>query len=96
MQQKDFITHPDQTRRSRIKLLQMSNREQSKTQIILYTHALGWFSSFSPEVKRAQSSLYWDCISFCWLQSEWKPVPRKPQYHVKQNEKRQNRGQNMI
>ena len=91
MQQKHFISHPDQTRhaRSRIKLLQTSNREQSKTQIILYTLALRWVSSFSPEVKRAQSSMNWDYISFCRLPSEWKPVPRKHQY-VEQKEKRQN------
>ena len=95
MQQKHFISHPDQTRhaRSRIKLLtellQTSNRERSKAQIVLYTRALQWFSSLSPEVKRGQSSLHWDCISFCRLLSEWKPVPRKPQY-VEQNEKRQN------
>ena len=94
MQQKHFISHPDQTRhaRSRIKLLQTSNRERSKTQIVLYTRALRWFSSFSSEVKKAQSSLHWDCISFCRMQSEWKPVPRKPQY-VEQNERRQTRGQ---
>ena len=91
MQQKHFISHPDQTRhaRSRIKLLQTSNRERSKTQIVLYTRALRWFSSFSPEVKRAQSSLHWDCISFCRYPSEWKRVPRKPQ-KIEQNEKRQN------
>ena len=42
MQQKHFISHPDQTRhaRSRIKLRQTSNRERSKTQIVLYTRAL--------------------------------------------------------
>ena len=42
MQQKHFISHPDKTRhaRSRIKLLQTSNRERSKTQIVLYTHVL--------------------------------------------------------
>ena len=141
MQQKHFISHPDQTRhaRSRIKLLQtrlglferwitlstgqiaiqrivwfvlstlihwiaiypvdsviqtLNNRGQQSWTIenanhLVYTRALRWFSSFSPEVKRAQSSLHWDCISFCRLPSEWKPVPRKHQY-VKQKEKRQN------
>ena len=66
MQQKHFISHPDQTRhaRSRIKLLQKSNRERSKTQIVSNTRALRWFSSFSPEVKKARSSLHWDCIFF--------------------------------
>ena len=97
MQQKHFISHPDQTRhaRSRIKLLQKSNRERSKTQIVSITRALRWFSSFSPGQK-AQSSLHWDCISFCRMQSEWKPVPRKPPY-VEQNERRrQNKWSSLV
>ena len=97
MQQKHFISHPDQTRhaRSRIKLLQKSNRERSKTQIVSNTRALRWFSSFSPEVKKAQSSLHWDCISFCRMQSEWKPVPRKPPF-VEQNERCQNKWPSLV
>ena len=97
MQQKHFISHPDQTRHvwSRIKLLQKGNRERSKTQIVSNTGALRWFSSFSPEVKKAQSSLHWDCISFCRMQSEWKPVPRKPP-HVEQNERRQNKWPSLV
>ena len=98
MQQKHFISHPDQTRhaRSRIKLLQKSNRERSKTKIFSNTRALRWFSSFSPEVKKAQSSLHWDCISFCQMQSEWKPVPRKPPY-VEQNKRhRQNKWSRLV
>ena len=95
MQQKHFISHPHQTSSPNTHGPESnyykftSNRERSKTQIVLYTRALRWFSSFSPEVKRAQSSLHWDCISFSRLPSEWKPVPRKPQY-VEQSEKRQN------
>ena len=82
MQQKHCISHPDQTRhtRSRIKLLQNSNCKRSKMEIVLNTRALQWFSSFLPEVKKAQSSLHWDCISFCQMQSEWKPVLRNPPY----------------
>ena len=34
----------------------------SKMQIVLYARALQWYHSFSPEVKKSQSSLHWDCI----------------------------------
>ena len=51
MQQKHFILRPDHTGRtwSRIKTT-MSNHEQSRMQILLYTCTSQWCSSFSPEV----------------------------------------------
>ena len=33
-----------------------------KMQIVSYARALRWYNSFSPTVKKSQSSLHWDCI----------------------------------
>ena len=66
----------------------VQNRELSKMQIILYTRALR--CSFSPAVKKSQSSLHWDCIPFFVKcnQSDNQFTQIKPQ-NAEQNERSQ-------
>ena len=77
MQQKHFIMHPDQTSNARgteSKLLQTSNRERSieNPNRLANTCFAMMYSSFSPEVKKPQSSLHWDCIECNQSENQFK------------------------
>ena len=69
MQQRHFISHPDQT----------GDPQSRITQIVPYTRALR--CSFSSAIKKSQWSLHWDCIPFFVKcnQSDDQSTQTKPQ-----------------